>query len=67
MSWSQNWNINSIIAAATKMEEESELEILVDDAGENGGMSTKSAITAMGAAILGCFICACCCIVACKK
>ena len=38
------------------MEEEADLdlEILFDDAGEAGGISTKSAITAIGAAIL-CF------------
>ena len=67
MSWSQKWNINLLIAAATKMEEEAELEILVDDAGEMGGISTTNAITVIGAAILCCFIGACCCILWCKK
>jgi len=49
------------------MEQEVELEILVDDAGETGGIPTSSAITAIGAAILCCFIIACCCVLYCKK
>jgi hypothetical protein len=49
------------------MEEETELEILVDDAGEMGGISTTNAITVIGAAILCCFIGACCCILWFKK
>ena len=66
LSWSQNWNINLILAAATKVDEEKDLELLVDDAGGEG-MSTTDAITFIGAAILSCFILACCCIVICKK
>ena len=60
LSWSQNWNINLLIAAATKMEQEVELEILVDDAGETGGISAPSAITIIGAVILCCFVLSCC-------
>jgi hypothetical protein len=56
-----------LIAAATKIEEETELEILMDDAGGSGGIPTSSAITAIGAGILGCFIIACCCVLWCKK
>ena len=44
--------VNLLIAAATKIEEEAELEILMDDAGGSGGIPTSSAITAIGAAIL---------------
>ena len=57
-----------LIAAATKIEEnEAEMEILLDDAGGSGGIPTSSAITAIGAGILACFIIAACCILWCKK
>jgi hypothetical protein len=57
-----------LIAAATKIEEnEAEMEILLDDAGGGGGIPTSSAITAIGAGILGCFIIAACCVLWCKK
>jgi hypothetical protein len=45
-----------------------ELEILLDNAGgAGGGMSTTSAITAIGGAILGLFIFGCCLVIFCKK
>jgi hypothetical protein len=46
---------------------DSELEILLDNAGGAGGMSTTSAITAIGAVILCLFILACCLVIFCKK
>jgi hypothetical protein len=46
---------------------DSELEILLDNAGGAGGMSTQSAITAIGAVILCLFILACCLVILCKK
>ena len=60
--------VNLLIEAATKIEEnEAELEILLDDAGGGGGIPTSSAITAIGAGILVCFIIAACCVLWCKK
>ena len=49
-----------LIAAATKIEEETELEILMDDAGGSEGISGPSAITITGAVILCCFVLSCC-------
>ena len=42
------------------MEQEAELEILVDDAGEIGGISATSTITIIGDVILCCFVLSCC-------
>jgi hypothetical protein len=50
-----------------KEADDSELEILLDNAGAAGGISTQSAITAIGAGILCCFILACCLVIWCRK
>ena len=42
LSWSQNWNINLTIVADTKVGEEKDLELLVDDAGGKGLSTTLS-------------------------